>query len=418
MNRFNQTARPQRSAASRNATAVKTIPFDYAFQFALSGTRGNKVQDVVEISTEGIFVALSVGYSLVLDEQRTPRTFPPVIDQRTTPQAPVAIPFFVSPENTDFAGFIVAGMPGAEIAILGLETEEILRTARIQASGTTTVELGPDLPDSLRAWDRTNSLLGEIFEIGPPMTPVIGINPSSGRLPAAGDRTVFVYGSAEDDISYDLFLFKSTSQPGRATKLNSNGIFLNSAVTLGRQTFRQSVSFETALSPGDALLISDNPDVDVDPFSMFTIPRPRPSTISLGALAAGLERIGADLTRGFRLNPNFAALFAADLPLDQIAQARFERAFETGSLAAEEVSFLYSLDVGNTGREYQSEPIHNIAGLGIANGDRPFRSFSKPIMFDPRSFIRIQVEELAGPPGTLFIVLQGYKMLGTSRIPG
>ena len=28
------------------------------------------------------------------------------------------------------------------------------------------------------------------------------------------------------------------------------------------------------------------------------------------------------------------------------------------------------------------------------------------------------VEELSGPPGTLFIVLPGYKILGTGRIPG
>jgi hypothetical protein len=87
-------------------------------------------------------------------------------------------------------------------------------------------------------------------------------------------------------------------------------------------------------------------------------------------------------------------------------------------VAAEEVSFLYSLDVGDTGREHQNRPIHNIAGLGIANGDRPSRPFAKPMVFEPRSFIRLQIEEISGPPGTLFIVLQGYKILGAGRIPG
>lgn len=82
------------------------------------------------------------------------------------------------------------------------------------------------------------------------------------------------------------------------------------------------------------------------------------------------------------------------------------------------MSFLYSFDMGSTGREYQSKPIHNIAGLGIANGDRPMRPFATPMVFEPRSSIRLQIEELSGPPGTLFIVLQGYKMLGTGRIPG
>src|SRR5262249_53401791 len=163
-------------------------------------------------------------------------------------------------------------------------------------------------------------------------------------------------------------------------------------------------------------IVEDAPAAD--PFSMFTIPRPRLSTVTLGALTSGLERVGADLTRGFRLNPNAASLVAADLPLDQIPSRNLERILERGCAAGEEVSFFYSVDVGNTGREYQSKPIHNIAGLGIANGDRPFRPFAKPIMFEPRSFVRFQVEELSGPPGTLFIVLQGSKMLGTGRLPG
>jgi hypothetical protein len=156
---------------------------------------------------------------------------------------------------------------------------------------------------------------------------------------------------------------------------------------------------------------------------MFTVPLRRERAVSdltLAELEAGLARgeIGADLTRGFRLNPDAANLVVADLPLDRLSDGTLGRIFETGCVAAEEVSFLYSLDVGNTGREYQSRPIHNIAGLGIANGDRPSRPFAKPMVFEPRSFIRLQIEEISGPPGTLFIVLQGYKTLGTGRIPG
>jgi hypothetical protein len=173
----------------------------------------------------------------------------------------------------------------------------------------------------------------------------------------------------------------------------------------------------TKLSAGDVLLVSGIQVTNV-PFSMFTIPRPRLSTISLGALTAGLEKVGADLTGGFRLNPNFAALATADPPLDQLTAGTRDRAFETGAVAAEEASFRYSIDVVSTGRELQNKEIHNIAGLGIANGDRPFRPFAKPMMFEPRSSIRIQITEISGPPGTLFIVLQGYKMLGTGRIPG
>jgi hypothetical protein len=90
------------------------------------------------------------------------------------------------------------------------------------------------------------------------------------------------------------------------------------------------------------------------------------------------------------------------------------------------IDFKYSIVDSATGRELQNRSIHNIAGLGEAAGNRPFRPFAKPMLFMPRSTIRIEVEEVStgdlygyDKPGTaerigaeLFIVLQGYKILG------
>jgi hypothetical protein len=80
------------------------------------------------------------------------------------------------------------------------------------------------------------------------------------------------------------------------------------------------------------------------------------------------------------------------------------------------IDFKYSIVDSGSGRELQNQPIHNIAGLGEATGERPFRPLSKPMLFMPRSTIRIEVEEIsAGPIYTnaeLFIVLHGYKVLG------
>jgi hypothetical protein len=90
------------------------------------------------------------------------------------------------------------------------------------------------------------------------------------------------------------------------------------------------------------------------------------------------------------------------------------------------VDFRYNIIDSATGRELQNRSIHNIAGLGEPNGERPFRPFAKPVIFQPRSTIRIVVEELSeGPifgydnPNTrlretseLNIVLHGYKLLG------
>ncbi|MBO0724188.1 MAG: hypothetical protein J2P52_01200 [Blastocatellia bacterium] len=240
----NPRAIPQRGPVRPNAPpAVKTIPFDYVFQFTLLGQRGNKAQDVVEISSEGIFVALSVGYSLVPDEQKTPRVFGPVIEE------------------------------GGGVILLN-----------------------------------------------------------------------------------DAGLVSTTSRPL--------------------------------------------------------------AEITLGEIVAGLAKAGANLTAGFRVSPDSAGLLTSDLPLDQLSPGAIDRVFEIGAEAAEDVSFLYSLDISSSGREYQNKPIHNIAGLGTADGDRPFRPFAKPFMFEPKASVRIQVEELSGPAGTLYIVLQGYKMLGAGRITG
>jgi hypothetical protein len=80
------------------------------------------------------------------------------------------------------------------------------------------------------------------------------------------------------------------------------------------------------------------------------------------------------------------------------------------------IDFLYSIIDSSTGRELQNRPIHNIAGLGEANGIRPFRPMAKPMLFQPRSTIRIEIEELSVGPqyvnAQLFIVLHGYKILG------
>ena len=80
------------------------------------------------------------------------------------------------------------------------------------------------------------------------------------------------------------------------------------------------------------------------------------------------------------------------------------------------IEFKYSIVDSGSGRELQNQPIHNIAGLGEASGDRPFRPLAKPMPFMPRSTIRIEIEEISDGPlyvnAELYIVLHGYKMLG------
>jgi hypothetical protein len=459
-------ATPQRGDARlRPGLPAKTIPFDYVFQVALQGTPGNKVQDVVEISSEGVFVALSIGYSLMLDEQRTARTFQPVVDPGIALHNPVFVPRFV-PGGTGetFNGFLLTGIPGTEMAVLNLTPTvlnltppaplamaqtvppRIEQTVSIEADGTAMVPLTVVNRNIFRVWDKTHNLLSELFEVGTSdmlPTAVIGPNHTNKKVPAAGDPTVHVYGSPGERV--EVFLGEHST--GKFFQVVPPGLDVPAPLTLAEmptfnhRTGRADVALQVKeygqppedvpridklLSVGDVLLVSSigttqtNISLPAIPLSMFVVPRPRvASELTLAELAAGLEKSGVDLTRGFRLNPNAANLVAADVSLAQLSDGRLGRIFETGSVAPEEVSFLYSLDMGSTGREYQSKPIHNIAGLGIANGDRPFRPFAKPMVFEPRSSIRLQIEELsAGTAGTLFVVLQGYKILGTGRIPG
>jgi hypothetical protein len=429
---------------------TKTIPFDYVFQFQLLGQRGNKVQDVVEISMEGVFVALSVGYSLALDQKSITRNFQPVINASTTPRPPTLTPLFSN--GVGVTGFLLAGMPGADVGLLLLALPEgiiiespvlaspvlasevlvapsLFRQATIGADGTVTINFEQPISTgaTFRVWDRTNDLFSQVFEVadlsseGFLTTPMIGTNPQTLKLPASGDSSIFVYGP---NSTVNVFVVESATgnflpilrpQGSGSTDEFSLGLAGTEVPLKVLSTANQLA--DRPLSPGDALFVRNaGPGVGI-PFSMFSVPQTRLSAITLGALEAGLEKVGADLTGGFRLNADSGGLTQTDLSLDQLSSGALERIFQTGGASTEDVSFLYTLDATGTGREYQNKAIHNIAGLGIANGDRPFRPFAKPVMFEPRSSIRIQVEEISGPAGNLFIVLQGYKMLGTGRIP-
>src|SRR6266404_582069 len=134
--------------------------------------------------------------------------------------------------------------------------------------------------------------------------------------------------------------------------------------------------------------------------------------------ARGLgPQTAVNLINGFRLNPRFAQrilLGQGSVPLDQQVLGAM---FESVSAPADQVQFLYSLRDEGTGREFQSEPILNIAGLGISNGDRPFRYFAQPITFAPRSTIRMEIKEVSDFTGALHVALHGYKVLGGAGTP-
>lgn len=425
---------PKVQQVQRPAAATKTIPFDYVFQFNLTGKSGNKVQDIVEISTEGVFVALSIGYSLVPNERLATRTFAPDLSYRNIPIKPAIFPIVT---NTPFEGFVAAGSPEAEIAVIEsivpLDTQgagglfiNIINPTKVGPDGITYIskQYSSDVQSVavLRVWDRTNNLVSDALFLTPAdqggiLTATVGPNPQTKKMPEKGDKDIFVYGWPNG--KFKLALLRRDHAGSFFAPIQPIDISLTEELTFGYRTGRMEVEdiIATGLITGDVIIIYP---ADFGPFSLlltnaYTVPGLSASTIPLKPILAGLDKMGSSLMHGFRLNPQYASLI--DIPFDQLASGTLNKIFETSDVSSEETSFLYSLDVVGTGRELQNRPIHNLAGLGIANGDRPFRQFAKPVVFEPRSAVRIQVEERSGPPGTLYMVLQGYKILGTGRMP-
>jgi hypothetical protein len=133
--------------------------------------------------------------------------------------------------------------------------------------------------------------------------------------------------------------------------------------------------------------------------------------LTLGQLAPHI------LIDGFRINPVASEITFPDGVLSQaltIADAFRMKLLQRVDRSGE-LHFLFQIVDSGTGRELQNIPMHSVASLGKANGERPFRPLSRPIAFLPRSAIRVQVEEAScNTTGELVIALHGYKVLGAA----
>jgi putative Ig domain-containing protein len=154
--------------------------------------------------------------------------------------------------------------------------------------------------------------------------------------------------------------------------------------------------------------------------------------ISISNLFNGLRRALADtpdpikgetgpeaaFKGGIKLNPQFAELALLDDGQNVVSDVgTLQRLFQVVSAPSDEIQFLYALFDDGSGREFQSEPLLNTAGLGSSDGDRPFRYFARPITFAPRSVIRMEVTEKSDFQGELHVSLHGYKVLGSPGTP-
>ena len=433
---------------AQGSSSGVVLPFDHAATFELTGVPGNIIQDVINISTEGIFVAVALGYGFEEDRAQpaplvpAPGTtflpasvslsqIPPtaLIEgfrlnpgfERLIFEAPAPTAgrqsirerrFSSIPVDPSFGANIIERLkPAEEISFLfsivdsatgrELQDEPIHNLASLGKSNgerpfrklAQPLTFQPRSTIRLQIVERSEGIRGTLFIVLYGYK-IIG----SGASPESAMRgpNSFPAGPmgqpSERIIPFDyVSKFQLTGSPGNQIEdevtINAEGGFI--ATSIGYGLGVESLNVAVRRAPGSATAIGLG-DVQLADFPTSALQdgiRIRPNFVRIA------------FTNGGLLDPNF--------PIDSL-----DRVFERLN-RPQDVSFRYSIADTGTGRELQNQPLNNIAGLGIADGDRPFKTLARPMMFLPRSTIRVAVEELFGR-GTLFIVFQGYKILGRS----
>jgi hypothetical protein len=342
----------------------RTIPFDYAFRYELTGKPGNVINKTVTVSIEASFVAVSIGYGVV--PKVTPTKFGSepfeCIDFRSATPGPGP-----NPRNEQGVIFVIRDFQG-----------NLAPQSEIKNGGLNTgFELEIRLPSSAAAVELT------LVHTATPPT-VEAFNRDGTR---AGTATMT--GSAETlritGTEIDRVVVKAPNNEARLLNFCRENALLNIPLRDVLDSLEKKLEETSRVLKGET----------------------------------GPEAV---LKNGFKLNPDiaeFALQNGGNIPLDP---SILKNLFQVVAPPPENIQFLYAIFDEGSGREFQSEPILNIAGLGISNGDRPFRYFAKPIVFALQSTIRMEVKEVSDFQGELHVALHGYKVLGgvgtpTGRVP-
>jgi hypothetical protein len=426
----------RRGGVSPVAGPGAVLAYDYAARFELQGIPGNIVQDVINISNEGVFVAVAIGYGF--EEERAQglqlnigNTFKPsdvklsdipidalITGFRLNPRAAALLSFdqelppafaatllqrLKSPEDISFLFSIVDSASGRELqdepthnlASLGKSNGE--RPFRPLAQPMTFM---PRSTIRLQIIERSEGVNGNLFivlygykVIGASSCP----EPVMRRLRGSPPCPVETIGSPSDRVvPFDYVArLELSGQPETFVEtevpINVEGGFVTTAI-----------GYALEAEPSDVAVTLPPNIVDATE-----------KTFKLSQLPLGSFPQDA-LRDGIRIRANFlrVAVSSGGGLSDNIRAALANKIFERLN-RPEDVSFRYSIFDSGMGRDLQNQPIHNIAGLGIANGDRPFKKFARPMIFLPRSTIRVTVQEQFGR-GTLYFVFQGYKVLGST----
>ena len=448
---------PLRRTSRFNAAGSSSelvIPFDHAASFELRGIPGNIVQDVINTSNDGIFVAVAIGYGFEEDRARSIK-----LQADPTPPTP-AEPDFL-PGKVELARVPVSALiegfrlnPNFERVILAdapqvggrrtLSRERTFSTVRIPNSFDTNIiqQLKPaeeisflfSIVDSGTGREWQDEPIHNIASLGISngerpfrmLAQPVTFQPRSTLRLQIVERSAGLQGTLFI-VLYGYKLFAGCTDRSRLPL--SGGLGNQSGRVI---PFDYVTSFQLTGSPSNQIddevpvnveggfvatsigygLAVDSLDVSLSGLPVAASPSAPPPPVPLNTLTFDQFPTSA-LQDGIRIRPNFLRVaFGNNGSLGTVPHDVANRVFERLN-RPDDVSFRYSIFDTGSGRELQNQPINNIAGLGIANGDRPFKKLARPMLFQPSSSIRVTIEEHVGR-GTLFIVFQGYKLLSSS----
>ncbi len=432
--------------------AVKgtVLPYDYGATFAITGRPGNLAQDSINISPDGVFVAVAIGYGFEQDRGRSLALTPVLQNAASNQVRPGAVTLAEIPPSALIEGFrvnprfeaLAFKTPGAEINGTRGPVRDLIFSGHSVP------------PESLFQRVKRPEEISFLFSI---------VDSSTGReLQDEPTHNLASLGKSNGERPFRLLAHPITFLPRSTIRLQiverSEGIKGTLFIVLyGYKVIGSSICPETVVRtltgpPTCPVETVGQPSDRVIPFDYVTTVEltGRPgnlvegettvsaeggfvaSSIGYGLLVPEtkviIQRVGLERTvdlrtlelerfppdaliEGIRLRPDLLRVAFGDNGqlATNLSIAWLDELFERLN-RPEDVSFRYTIFDSGRGRDLQNQPLHNVAGLGIANGDRPFKRLARALVFLARSTIRIRVEEKFGR-GTLFFVMQGYKIL-------
>lgn len=455
---FDSRDRSPNGGQMRDLPAARVIPYEYVAEFKLTGEVGRLVQDVINISVEGVFVASSIGYGFESGFGFEEEQGESIELINLTPNAPASlgeitlanIPpdlliegFRINPEfdsiatkngalNSDLPFDVVRGMfqrlGHAEnfsflFSIVDTASGRELQNEPVHSLATLggidgrrpfkmlpqPVTLQPRSTIRFQVEERTSGAKGTLF------------------IALHGYKILGMGGAVEEEVRR-LGEFNPLQKIPVYDHETGNYRTLGEAVERNVPTNRV-VPFDYVstleLEGRRRRIAEDEVPVNVDGGYVATAigysldggdtevrvdAEAQNNFVDLNLIKLKDLKPAQALLDGIRIHPVRARFaFDRDGRLKSVDKDLAGRMFQRLN-RSEDVRFLYKISDSGTGRDLQNQKVHSIAGLGTASGDRPFKVLHKPMMFLPRSTIQVQVEEIKGR-GRLFIVFQGYKIL-------